>query len=91
MPTDHLKQSVAAATKEARIKRHREALWALRDALVSAENVEHWFIVEREREPEATRRFVEMGLIEISKGRRHHAERQLEVLQEMLDDLEGEE
>jgi hypothetical protein len=77
-----------SASKEARIQRHREAIMAVRDALLAAEQVERWYIVEREREPEVTRKFIEMGLLEISKGRRHLAERQLGVLLEMLDDIE---
>lgn len=76
------------APKEAHIRRHREAIMAVRDALLAAEQVENWYIVERDREPEVTRKLIEMGLLEISKGRRHLAERQLSVLLEMLDDIE---
>ena len=72
---------------EDRVKRHREALWALGDTIRAAEALDQWFTHNRARESEVSRGLIEQGLLEIFRGRALLAAKQIEALHEMLDDL----
>lgn len=72
---------------EARIKQKRDALWALADAIRAAEALDQWFTHDRAREPEVSRKLIEMGLLDIFRGRAALAAKQLDSLHELLDDL----